>query len=147
MKRFAVLALAVLALPVLIQGPAVELLLRCGVGCGTCAEYATAAKTDQPAKPSCCHKEEIAVDPGTPFLSTDRHCCCKSAPLDVTRTAGRVAMLQPKSDDGPLLAALALPAEPIRISAVLKSAGPPPGSATVSPPGRPLYLRNLVLLT
>lgn len=147
MKRYAALFLAVLALPVLMQGPAVELLFRCGAGCATCAEHAAAAKPEQPAKPSCCHKEEITSLPDAPFLSSTRHCCCKAAPLDVTRTSGRVATLQSKSDDGPLLVALALPGEPFRISAALKFAGPPPGAATVSPPGRPLYLRNLVLLT
>lgn len=152
MKRYAALTLAVLALPVLIQGPAVELLFRCGAGCGTCAEHAAAAKLEQsgqPAKPNCCHnhKKESAADPGAPVLSGVRHCCCKAAPLDVTTTAGRVATLQPKTDDGNLMGSPALAGSPVRIVAMQPSTGPPPGMATVSSPGRPLYLRNLVLLT
>lgn len=148
MKRFAALSLAVLALPVLIQGPAVELLFRCGAGCGTCAEHAAAAKPEQPAKPSCCHKEGIDADPAAPVLSSARHCCCKAAPLDVTTTAGRVAttVLAKTGDELPLADA-ALTAEPVLLSDAQPSAGPPPGVSTVSPPSCPLYLRNLVLLT
>lgn len=145
MMRVAALLLALAALPVLVQGPAAVLWSLSPDACSLCTAQAAA---QQKPLPACCRKhgadaERTAVQK----IEGARHCCCRSAPLDVSTTAGVATTVSAKAGDELPLADAAFTAEPIVLSDAHPFTGPPPGAETVSPPGRPLYLRHLVLLT
>lgn len=145
MMRVAALILSLAALPVLIQGPAVAVWPLCTDVCTLCTSQAAA---QQKPLPSCCRKHGAdAVKTAAYKIEGARHCCCHTAPLDLSTTAGVATTVLAKTGDELPLADAALTAEPVLLSDAQPFAGPPPGVSTVSPPSCPLYLRNLVLLT